>query len=221
MSRAEGVDGIVLAAGRGDRLGLGPKAWLELGGQTLLERAVTTLRAVVDRVIVGVAAEDLARAAPLVGRETVVVAGGATHRETMLAAFRAGAAPLVLIHDVAHPFVTAALAGRVLEAAREHGAAVAAVRSDSSVYREVEGAPPERFGPGEVWLVRRPFAARRAVFARAVTTGGTDEGLGVLLDREGLWPRIVPAPPWNVKITTPEDWALARAIATGPGGDRG
>src|SRR6185295_1594220 len=43
------VDGIVLAAGRGERLGLGPKAWLTLGGRTLLKRAVTTMRLVADR----------------------------------------------------------------------------------------------------------------------------------------------------------------------------
>ena len=43
MSNAA-VDGIVLAAGRGERLGLGPKAWLTLGGRTLLERAVATMR---------------------------------------------------------------------------------------------------------------------------------------------------------------------------------
>ena len=53
---------VVLAAGRGDRLGLGPKAWLVLGGRTLLERAVATMRLAGCRVIVGVAASDLERA---------------------------------------------------------------------------------------------------------------------------------------------------------------
>ena len=88
MSNAA-VDGIVLAAGRGDRLGLGPKAWLTLGGRTLLERAVATMRLVADRVTVGVAAGDVERAQAVCGADAVVVAGGATHRETMVAAFRA------------------------------------------------------------------------------------------------------------------------------------
>lgn len=123
MSDAD-VDGIVLAAGRGERLGLGPKAWLVLGGRTLLERAVSTMRLVADRVTVGVALVDLERARTLCGTDAVVVAGGATHRETMAAAFCAGSAPWVLVHDVAHPFLTPDLAHRVLEAARAGSAAV-------------------------------------------------------------------------------------------------
>ena len=112
------VDGIVLAAGRGERLGLGPKAWLTLGGRTLLERAVATMRLVADRVTVGVAVGDVERARAVCGADAVVVAGGATHRETMVAAFRAGSAPWVLVHDVAHPFLTPDLARGVIDAAR-------------------------------------------------------------------------------------------------------
>jgi 2-C-methyl-D-erythritol 4-phosphate cytidylyltransferase len=215
VSSGEAVDGIVLAAGRGERLGLGAKAWLDLGGRTLLERAVAAIAAAADRVVVGVTAEDVPRARSLCGPEVLVVAGGATHRETMLAAFRAGRAPWILIHDVVHPFVTPALARQVVQAARAHGAAVAAVRSDSSAYRRVDGALAERLGPGDLWLVRRPFAARRADFARAVTTGATGEGLAVLLGHIGVSIEIVPAPPWNLKVTTAEDWALAQAIDAG------
>src|SRR5688500_17988110 len=105
MSRGA-VDGIVLAAGRGERLGLGPKAWLTLGDRTLLERAVATMRQVADSVTVGVAEADIERARAMCGDDVVVVAGGATHRDTMTAAYRAGSAPWVLVHDVAHPFLT-------------------------------------------------------------------------------------------------------------------
>ena len=67
----------------GDRLGLGPKAWLVLGGRTLLERAVSVMREVCERVIVGVRSADVERASALCGADATVVAGGATHRETM------------------------------------------------------------------------------------------------------------------------------------------
>ena len=115
------VDALVLAAGRGERLGLGPKAWLVLGGRTLLERAVATMRAVSTRVIVGVSPSDVARAAAAVGADTTVLPGGTSRRETMAAAFRAGRAPVVLVHDVAHPFVTPALAREVIALARRGG----------------------------------------------------------------------------------------------------
>lgn len=213
MSGGVEVDAIVLAAGQGNRLGLGPKAWLVLGGRTLLERAVATMRLVTDRVIVGVAAADLDRARTLCAGEADVVPGGATHRETMLAAFRAGSAPLVAIHDVAHPFVTPALAREVIETARGRGAAVAAVVATSSAYRRSPGTTPVRLAAaGEIWLVRRPFVFRRADFTRGLATAGGDEGLSVILARVGVSTELVPAPSWNIKVSTADDWAVAQAL---------
>jgi 2-C-methyl-D-erythritol 4-phosphate cytidylyltransferase len=214
VSGGSEVDAIVLAAGQGDRLGLGPKAWLALGSRTLLEHAVATLRAVTDRVIVGVAAADLDRARALCGGDADVTPGGATHRETMLAAFRRGCGPLVLIHDVAHPFVTAALAREVIEVARRRGAAVAAVVGTSTAYRCAPGAAPVRLAPaGEVWLVRRPFVFRRADFVRGLAASANiEEGLSIILGRVGVATELVPAPSWNIKLTTADDWAVAQAL---------
>jgi 2-C-methyl-D-erythritol 4-phosphate cytidylyltransferase len=211
MSNAA-VDGIVLAAGRGDRLGLGPKAWLTLGGRTLLERAVTTMRLVADRVTVGVAAGDVERAQAVCGAGAVVVQGGATHRETMVAAFRAGSAPWVLVHDVAHPFLTADLARSVIAAARAGSAAVAAVREAASAYHVPRDGARARLGPNTLWLVRRPFGCRRADFARVLDSVAGEDGLSVLLERVGVHTQLVPASAWHIKVTTAEDWSLAQAI---------
>jgi 2-C-methyl-D-erythritol 4-phosphate cytidylyltransferase len=210
MSGASEVDALVLAAGRGERLGMGPKAWLRLGGCTLLERAVRTMRGVAGRVIVGVAPEELPRARALCG-DAIVVPGGATHRETMLAALRAGGAPLAIVHDVAHPFVTAALAGDVIAAARRAGAAVAAVAATTTAYRWRADTLPERLGARDIWTVRRPFAFRREDFLRGLGAGPAD-GLSVILARAGVSTALVPAPSWNIKLTTPDDWVLADAI---------
>jgi 2-C-methyl-D-erythritol 4-phosphate cytidylyltransferase len=206
------VDGIVLAAGRGERLGLGPKAWLTLGGRTLLERAVATMRLVADRVTVGIAPGDVERARAVCGADAVVVPGGATHRETMVAAFRAGSAPWVLVHDVAHPFLTPDLARGVIDAARAGSAAVAAVREAASAYHTSRDGVRVRLAPGTVWLVRRPFGCRRADFARVVDSVASEDGLSVLLERVGVDTQLVPAPPWHIKVTTAEDWSLAQAI---------
>jgi 2-C-methyl-D-erythritol 4-phosphate cytidylyltransferase len=209
------VDAIVLAAGRGERLALGPKAWLTLGGRTLLERAVTTMRAIPASVFVGVSADHVDRARASCGADATVVPGGATHRETMLAALRAGVAPLVLIHDVAHPFVTPALARQVVETARDRGAAVAAVRATSSAYHRVGEAPMTRLDASEVWTVRRPFAFRRDDFMRGLAMSAGNEGLSVILGRVGVSTTLVPTASWNIKITTADDWALAGAIDQG------
>jgi 2-C-methyl-D-erythritol 4-phosphate cytidylyltransferase len=75
--------------------------------------------------------------------------------------------------------------------------------------------PRQRLGPRDVWLIRRPFACRRADFARVLETIEGEEGLSTVLEAVGVRAEIVPAPPWNIKITTRDDWALARAIAEG------
>jgi 2-C-methyl-D-erythritol 4-phosphate cytidylyltransferase len=215
VSHRHDIDAIILAAGRGERLGLGPKAWLTLGGRTLLERAIETVRGLPVRVFVGIAHEDMARARPSCDPDTVLVPGGATHRETMLAALQVGDAPLVLVHDVAHPFVTSALAQEVLAAAHVWGAAVAAVRATSSAYHRVGDQSVSRFGAGEIWTVRRPFAFRRADFARGLAQSSAHEGLSVILARAGIRTELVPTPAWNIKITAADDWAMAQAIEEG------
>jgi 2-C-methyl-D-erythritol 4-phosphate cytidylyltransferase len=215
VSDPTAVDALVLAAGRGERLGLGPKAWLTLGGRTLLERAIETVRDIPARVFVGIAPEDMARAREYSGASVAIVPGGPTHRETMLAALRAGAAPLVLVHDVAHPFVTLTLAREVVATARDRGAAVAAVRATSTAYHQIGDAPVSRFDAGAIWTVRRPFAFHRADLARGLEQSSEHEGLSVILARAGIRTVLVPATSWNIKVTTADDWALAQAIEQG------
>jgi 2-C-methyl-D-erythritol 4-phosphate cytidylyltransferase len=215
MTDSGDVDAIVLAAGLGARLGLGPKARLVLGGRTLLDRAVATMRLVAGRVIVGAAAHDLDRARAL-GGDVTVVPGGATHRQTTIAGLRAAQAPLVLIHDVAHPFVTPTLARQVIAAARQHGAAVAAVVATTASYRWSGAGKAVRLaGPGHIWTVRRPVVVPRADFWQGLREAPEDESISTLLARVGVETVLVPSPSWNIKITTPDDWALAHAIEGG------
>lgn len=206
------IEALVLAAGRGERLGLGPKAWLVLGGRTLLERAVATMRLVADRVIVGAPEDDLERARRLCGPDVVAVPGGATIRDTLLAAFRAGDAPLILVDHVAHPFVTPGIAREVLAVGRARGAAVAVVAATSTVYHAPRGSPTVPLRAGEAWLMRQPFVLRRADLLRGLERGADDEGLSAILARVGVETALVPTPSWNIKVTTPDDWAMAQAL---------
>jgi 2-C-methyl-D-erythritol 4-phosphate cytidylyltransferase len=210
------VEGLVEAAGRGDRLGRGPKAFLTLGEHTLLERAVDVMRAVTRHVVVGVPAEDLDRARRLCGPGVRVLAGGAARRDTLLGIVDAARAPWLLLHDIVHPFTTADLARQVVAAARLHGAAIAAVPSTSSVHHRPGGGGFVRLAAEEAWLMRKPVAFRREDFLRGLEgPRESQEGVGGILRRAGRELAIVPAPPWNVKITTPEDWRLAEVIEGG------
>jgi 2-C-methyl-D-erythritol 4-phosphate cytidylyltransferase len=207
------VEAVVQAAGAGERLGRGPKAFLALGEQTLLERAIAVMRVVAARVTVAVPPGDVERARELCAGRAAVIAGGATRRQTLCLLMEGASAPWVVLHDIVHPFVTPALTRRVLEMARVRGAAVAAVRSTSSAYLGDATGTAARIPAGRAWLTRKPWAFRREDFERGLAApGDPKEGIGGFLTRAGQEIAMVDAPPWNVKLTTADDWRLAEAI---------
>jgi 2-C-methyl-D-erythritol 4-phosphate cytidylyltransferase len=214
VRRADDVTALVQAAGRGERLGHGPKAFLTLGGRTLVERAVEVMREVANVVIVGVPPDDLHRARQLCDGRALVLPGGGTRIETLLALVRSSVAPLLVLHDVVHPFVTPELSRRVIEAARAHGAAAAVVPAATSAYLEPPQGAPRRLAPGALWLTRKPIAFHRDTFEQGIARlGPAATGIGSIIAAAGTVPALIASEPWNVKVTMPDDWALAQAIA--------
>ena len=110
--RAEDVTALILAAGEGDRLGK-PKAFLSVGGMTLLEYAVALVAPFAAEVIVGVRRADMAQAGVLLGDSAVPVAGGATRQQTLLNGLAAATRPFILLHEVARPLATPELEARL------------------------------------------------------------------------------------------------------------
>ena len=212
------VEAIIAGAGMGTRLGRGPKAFLTLGGSTLLARAVAAARGACSRVIVAVPDADIARARELVGASDVAIIAGAQRRiDTLRALVEASRAPWLLVHDPVHPFVTAQLARDVVAAAKRHGVAAAALKVVDFLYDE-EGAL--RGAPGELLTVQKPIAFRREAVVRGFavydreTHGPNDRDPGALeiVERGGERPMFVPGHPANWKITTEADYELAQRV---------
>lgn len=228
MSRPR-VGAIVAAGGIGARLGAGrPKQFLDLDGRSMLELSIAALATHpdVDDVVVALPAAHLdpppacvTRAWP---RPVRAVEGGARRQDSVARAFAAldAACDVVLVHDAARPFASVDLVSRVIAAGAECGAAIPAVGVPDTVKIGVEGAgrtwvestvPRER-----VHLAQTPQAFTRGVLAAAIAHGAaggdaTDEA--ALVERMGGRVALVPGDPANVKITTPEDLAAARARA--------
>ncbi len=132
----ERVAGIVLAAGEGRNFG-GPKALVRFGGQTLVERAIRTLKGggchpVI--VVLGAAAAEVRRSSDLADAVVVVNLawsegmGGSLRNGLDAARVAQAKAAVVLLVD--QPLVTSALVSRLVEAWRAGAAAaVAAYRS--------------------------------------------------------------------------------------------
>ncbi len=128
LPRMEGAGAVavIVAAGTGTRLGAKePKALLTIGGRPLVVFAVE--RALASASISGVVVvappgyEDAVRDAlgPSVG-SAVVVTGGATRQRSVAAGMDAvdAGADVVVVHDAARPFASAALFAAVVEAVR-------------------------------------------------------------------------------------------------------
>lgn len=226
------VTAIIAAAGSGRRLGSAvPKQLLDLGGRSILERSVGAFACHprVREVVVALPAELLAQppawmtaSAPRVR----LVAGGERRQDSVANAFDAigGDVDVVLIHDAARPFVTADVISRSIDAAAEHGAAIAAMPAHDTVKR-VDGSVIAETLPREsIYLAQTPQAFRRHVLHDAVTLGragvsATDEA--ALAEKAGHKVHVIEGDAANVKITTAGDLESARDKAQlGPSAPR-
>ena len=208
------VAALIPAAGSGTRLGLGFKALVDVGGVTLLERAVLALRPFVDEVVVALPA-GVDSALPAGVR---CVPGGVTRQESVRVLLEATGADVVLIHDAARPFLPGAVIVSVLEAARAHGAATAALPVADTLVRGVAGEWAQGVPREDVWAVQTPQGFRRELLLsaheRAAREGWSATDDAGLVARSGGVVRLVTGDARLFKVTTPGDLVLARAFAS-------
>ena len=216
---------VIVAAGAGRRAGGDtPKQWRTLRGRPVVLWSVEALRgAGAEQVIVVVSPDDREHAAALLDAlpHVQVTPGGAERIDSV----RAGLAAVepdveaVLIHDAARPFVTAAHVRDLLAALQTaEGALPALAVSDTlkraNAGRVVEGTA-ERAG---LWRAQTPQAFRRAAIAAAYAVWPADEvptDDAAVLERAGGRVALTPGDPLLMKLTYPEDFPMAEALASG------
>lgn len=203
------------AAGEGLRLGRGPKAFLEVAGSTLLERTVTALSGRLDEVVVAVPELWLALARELAPNARVIV-GGSSRQETVFELLQATSAELVLVHDVARPFLPTSVVERVLSVAAGSGAASAVVGVADTLIQVTSGAAVDR---DALRAVQTPQAFRRSLLLdahlAARDSGETATDDAGLVRAAGGSVELVEGSPWLMKLTTAADLALAEMLAPG------
>ncbi|MCA0268608.1 MAG: 2-C-methyl-D-erythritol 4-phosphate cytidylyltransferase [Bacteroidetes bacterium] len=221
--RASDVAVVLPAAGQGTRMGEAvPKQYLDLGGAPVLVqtlRALAAHPAIVQAVVVAspdavADAHAVLRATPPM-LEVKVVAGGATRRASVQNGLDAldESVRIVLVHDAVRPFVALQLLDDVIRAARTYGAAVPAVPVADTLRRadgETFGETVDRNG---VYAVQTPQGFRRDLLERAfveIADATTDDA--ALVAALGHPARLVRGDRRNLKLTTPDDLALARAL---------
>lgn len=218
---------ILPAAGRGSRVGVA-KQFLELGGRPLLVHAAAAAAACPDIAGLVIAApagdeervRSLLHAHGLGPRLLAVVPGGAERADSVRVALAVSNAPLVAVHDAARPFATPALFSRVLDAARLHGAAIAALPAQDTVKRVAGETIRETLDRREIWLAQTPQCFRVELLreahrhAGAAASTATDEAN--LVEAAGYPVHLVPGEKENFKVTEAADLDRARTILERP-----
>jgi 2-C-methyl-D-erythritol 4-phosphate cytidylyltransferase/2-C-methyl-D-erythritol 2,4-cyclodiphosphate synthase len=222
---------IIAAAGKGLRCGDGEaKQWRTLGGRTLVARAVSALgsealtlsetpgRVVHIALVVDSDNTDRARhLAETVSVPITVVGGGATRTESVRAGISAlpPDCDLIAVHDAARPFWPQSLWGALIAATISNGAAIFATRVTDTIKNTQDGGC-RTIDRSSLWAAQTPQMFQ-ADLLKAAHTAALDDGVhgtddAELVERRGGQVVCVPAPATNIKITTPEDWALARLM---------
>lgn len=202
---------LIPAAGVGERLGRGPKAWLRLGERTLLEWVAWSFAAMDE---IWVALPPGPQPALELPAQTRLVAGGASRRESVWRLLRQSQSDLVLVHDVARPLVVPEVTARVLKAAAEIGAASPVVSPADSLVRVEAGQYGHLEDRESLRLVQTPQGFQRQVLIRAhqeVSSGGADDA--ELVRGLGLPVALVAGDPRLYKLTYPADLQILEALS--------
>ena len=167
---------ILVAAGRGERLGAGrPKAFVEVAGKSLLAWAAEAFQAVpaVDALVAVVPEEERALAREILSHVTkldAVVPGGVRRQDSVQAGLRQappGFDGLVLVHDAARPFVERAVIEAVIAATREVGAALPVLPVVDTIKRVRDGRVLETLDRSELCGAQTPQGFRLGGLLRA------------------------------------------------------
>ena len=213
---------IIVAAGESRRMGGVDKIFAPLCGQPLLAWSVEAFHAIgqISTIALVLRAGIIPQAQALArdrgwSKIAAVVPGGARRQDSVQAGLDAiGPCDFVLVHDGARPCIDAATILRGLDAVVPGGAAIAAVPATDTI-KVVDGqrrvvSTPDR---STLWQVQTPQVFRydilRAAYAR-VGADATDDAS--LVEQAGHPVTVFMGSYRNIKVTTPEDLAIAEAF---------
>ncbi len=225
------VAAIIAAAGLGRRMQKDiPKTYLPLAGKPILIHTLEVFERVpeVHEVLVVVHPEDLEFCqeeilAPHPLKKVLrVVPGGKERQDSVYNALKvlkreSEELEVILVHDGVRPLVPPSLVGRVVTAARRHGAAILGIPCQDTLKRvNSRREVLDTVDRQQLWQVQTPQAFRTALLWRAYQEAmsrglyATDEA--GLVEALGQPVVVVPGSPLNLKITTQDDLKIAEAF---------
>ncbi len=221
---------VVLGGGIGQRVGAAlPKQLLRLGGRTLVEHCVAAFEQApgVDEILVVMAAGYVEQVRDMLAeggfsKVTGVIAGGMARSDSTrvaLGAIGGSSDCAVLLHDAARPLVDQRIIADCVAALGEHEAAGVAVPASDTIVITDNGVMHTMPRRETLWRCQTPQCFRLPVIARAHELAAADpdfaptDDCGVVLRYlPGVDVHIVPGSERNLKVTYPQDLAVAEAL---------
>ena len=213
---------VIAAAGSSQRMGGVDKVFALLSGRPVLARVIDVFQGCspVDQIVVVLSEQNLERGKQLIAEQgwskvSDVCVGGRRRQDSVAAGLkRLSNCHWVVIHDGSRPLVTVDLINRGLEAAGETGAAVAAVPVTDTIKvagddRIVRQTPPRQ----NLWAVQTPQVFNIEIITEAYSRWfGDVTDSASLVEQLGCGVKIYMGSYDNIKITTPDDLALAEVL---------
>lgn len=219
------VGAIVVAAGTSRRMGGADKIFAPLSGKPLLAHTVDVFQRcpTIDQVVIVLSEDKLDEGWRLAkeyrwSKVTEVCPGGARRQDSVCEGLkRLSDCEWVVIHDGARPCLCLGLIEGGLEEARQSGAAIPAI----PVTDTIKVVSPDSFVAEtplrqSLWAVQTPQVFRFDIINEAYRKAEgdvTDDA--TLVESLGYKVKVYPGSYDNIKVTTPEDMALAEAILKG------
>lgn len=227
MINQQKTGAIIVAAGRGERMGGVDKIFAPLAGKPLLAWVVDAFQqcGLIDQIIVVLSEKNLKQGERLVverdwSKVSDVCLGGEERQQSVANGLKLlKDCQWVVIHDGARPLITEVLIKDGLAAAEESGAAVAAVPVTDTIKLSdddgfVMGTPPRK----RLWAVQTPQVFRFDIITEAHRKAkGMATDNAALVERLGYKIKLYMGSYDNIKITTPGDLALAEILLKGGG----
>ncbi|WP_406666492.1 2-C-methyl-D-erythritol 4-phosphate cytidylyltransferase [Gallaecimonas sp. GXIMD1310] len=220
----DAVIALVPAAGIGRRMGAGkPKQYLPLTDQhCILDETLSRLLncSAISEVVVALAVDDPyfddLQQATHPRLRTVI--GGEQRADSVLAGLQAvnpDIHPWVMVHDAARPLITEGDIAALLVKARQGQGAILAAPLVDTIKWSGDGQCIEETVPRQhLWRALTPqcfpTALLRQALAEALAEGASITDEASAMERLGLNVALVPGRTDNLKITQPDDLALAR-----------
>lgn len=147
-----------------------------------------------------------------------VVTGGDTRQQSVYNGLLEvdKSSDLICIHDAVRPFVNESLIKKALASIKNHDGVIIALPSTDTIKRVVSDQILETIPRETIWRAQTPQIffkeplLEALKFAQSEKINGTDEAS--LLERIGYQIGFVEGSPFNIKITTSQDWIFAEAI---------